>query len=161
MEEAICNPTGTSDPPPAFLHGVQIGDQIMRKTLAVLVGISGLFLAGEASAAICTNAGGAVGGAAAGAATGAVVGGPVGAAVGGVIGGAVGSQALPPTACSYVVKTEIPSTKVEKTIIVGEPLPEVVELHPIPETKTYVFAYVNDQKVLVDPNTRVVVEVVN
>jgi hypothetical protein len=133
----------------------------MRKTIAALVGISTLFLAGGASAAICTNAGGALGGAAAGAATGAVVGGPVGAAVGGVIGGAVGSQALPPTACSYVVKTEVPVTKIEQKVVVGEPLPEVVVLHPIPETQAYAFAYVNDQRVLVDPQTRVVVEVVN
>jgi hypothetical protein len=133
----------------------------MRKTLAALVGVSAFFVAGEATAAICSNAGGAVGGAAAGAATGAVVGGPVGAAVGGVIGGAVGSQALPPTACSYVVKTEVPVTKIEQKVVVGEPLPEVVVLHPIPETQTYAFAYVNDQRVLVDPKTRVVVEVVN
>lgn len=133
----------------------------MRKTLAALVGVGSLFLAGQASAAICSNAGGAVGGAAAGAATGAVIGGPAGAAVGGVIGGAVGSQALPPTACSYVVKTEVPVTKIEKKVVVGEPLPETVELHPIPETKTYVFANVNDQRVIVDPQTRVVVEVVH
>jgi phage tail tape-measure protein len=133
----------------------------MRRTLAALVGVGALFLAGEASAAICSNTGGAVGGAAAGAATGAVVGGPVGAAVGGVVGGAIGSQALPPTACSYVVKTEVPVVKVEKKVVVGEPLPETVELHAIPETQTYVFAHVNDQRVLVDPKTRVVVEVVN
>ena len=133
----------------------------MRKTIAALVGVSALFLAGEASAAVCSNAGGAIGGAAAGAATGAVVGGPVGAAVGGVVGGAIGSQALPPTACSYVVKTEIPVTKIEKKVIVGEALPATVELHAIPETKTYVFANVNDQRVLVDPQTRVIVEVVN
>jgi hypothetical protein len=37
--------------------------------------------------------------------------------------------------------------------------PETVVLHPIPETKTYVFANVNEKRVLVDPDTRVVVEV--
>jgi hypothetical protein len=37
----------------------------------------------------------------------------------------------------------------------------VVVLHPIRETETYVFAYVNEQKVIVNPETRVVVEVVN
>lgn len=131
----------------------------MRKSLAALAGVSILFFAGQASAAICSNTGGAIGGAAAGAATGAVVGGPVGAAVGGVVGGAIGSQALPPTACSYVVKTEVAPVKVEK-VVVGEPLPEVVELHSIPDTEQYVFAYVNDQRVLVDPQSRVVVEVV-
>jgi hypothetical protein len=133
----------------------------MRKTLAALVSASALLFAGGASAAVCSNTGGAIGGAAAGAATGAVVGGPVGAAVGGVIGGAVGSQALPPTACSYVVKTEVPITKIERKVVVGEPLPETVELHSIPDTKTYVFANVNSQRAIVDPKTRVVVQVMD
>jgi hypothetical protein len=131
----------------------------MRKTLFALVGASSMLFATHALA-LCSNAGGTVGGAAAGAVTGAIVGGPVGAAVGGVIGGAAGSQ-LPPTACSYVVTQQVPTVKYEKQIVVGEPLPATVQLHAIPDTQTYVFASVNDRRVLVDPKTRVVVEVIN
>jgi phage tail tape-measure protein len=132
----------------------------MRKTMIVVLGTASMLFTSTAYAAVCGNAGGALGGAAAGAATGAVVGGPVGAAVGGVVGGAIGSQALPPTACSYVLKQDVPVVKLEKKVVVGEALPQTVVLHEIPETKAYVFAYVNDERVLVDPNSRVVVEVV-
>ena len=131
----------------------------MRKALVALIGGASLFVASNAFA-LCSNAGGALGGAAAGAATGAVVGGPVGAAVGGVIGGAAGSQ-LPPTACSYVVTEKVPTVKIEKQVVVGEQLPATVELHTIPDTQTYVFASVNERRVIVDPKTRVIVEVVN
>jgi hypothetical protein len=132
----------------------------MRKLLFGIVATSSLIFAGDAYA-VCSNAAGAIGGAAAGATAGAVIGGPVGAAVGGVAGGAIGSQALPPTACSYVVEQEIEGAMIDGAVVVGEPLPPVVVLHEIPDTRTYVFAEVNSQRVLVDPESRVVVEVLN
>ena len=133
----------------------------MRRTMTALAGGAALlFFAGEAFA-LCANSAGVVGGAAAGAGIGAAVGGPPGAIAGGIIGGATGAAALPPTACEYVIKEEVPVATIEQEVIVGEPLPETVVLHPIPETKTYVFANVNEKRVLVDPDTRVVVEVVN
>jgi hypothetical protein len=131
----------------------------MRKTLIALAGASSMLFASQAFA-LCANTGGAVGGAAAGAVTGAVVGGPVGAAVGAAVGGAAGSQ-LPPTACSYVVTEKVATVKLDKQVVVGEALPATVQLHTIPDTQTYVFASVNDKRVLVDPKTRVVIEVVN
>jgi hypothetical protein len=127
---------------------------------ALAGGAALLLFAGEAFA-VCANSAGVVGGAAAGAGIGAAVGGPPGAVVGGIVGGATGAAALPPTACDYVITQEVPVATIEQEIIVGEPLPETVVLHPIPETKTYVFANVNEKRVLVDPNTRVVIEVVN
>jgi len=36
-----------------------------------------------------------------------------------------------------------------------------VQLHTIPDTPTYVFANVNERRVIVDPKTRVVLEVIN
>jgi hypothetical protein len=133
----------------------------MRKSMTALAGGAALlFFTGQAFA-LCANSAGVVGGAAAGAGIGAAVGGPPGAIAGGIIGGATGAAALPPTACDYVVTQEVPVATIEGEIIVGEPLPETVVLHPIPETRTYVFANVNTKRVLVDPNTRVVVEVVN
>jgi hypothetical protein len=132
----------------------------MRKLLFGIVATSSLVFAGNAYA-VCSNAAGAIGGAAAGATAGAVVGGPVGAAIGGVAGGAIGSQALPPTACSYVVEQDIEGVTFEGAVVVGEPLPAAIVLHEIPDTKTYVFAEVNSQRVIVDPESRVVVEVLN
>lgn len=117
-------------------------------------------LAGNAYA-LCANPAGAAGGAAAGAAAGAAVGGPAGAAVGGVVGGAIGAKALPPTACSYVVEQDLATVEIEGEVVVGEPLPETVVFHEIPETKTYVFADVNGHRVIADAETRVVVEIVN
>jgi hypothetical protein len=131
----------------------------MRKTLFAIVAIPSITLAGGALA-LCTNPAGTVGGAAAGAGVGAVIGGPPGAAIGGVVGGAIGSQALPPTACTYVVEQPVEPVVIESRVVVGEPLPPTVVLHEIPETH-YVFAHVNEHRVLVDPETRVVVEVVN
>jgi hypothetical protein len=134
----------------------------MRKVLLTVASAGAMVLLTESAFALCApNAGGAMGGAAVGATAGAVVGGPVGAAVGGAIGGAAGAAATPPEACSYVIEEEVPVTTIESEVVVGEPLPEVVVLHPIPDYDTYVFANVNGHRVLVDPSTRVVVEVVN
>lgn len=130
----------------------------MHKILMAAVSGSALLFATQAFA-LCSNGGGAVGGAAAGAVTGAVVGGPIGAAVGGVVGGTVGST-LPPTACSYVIHDDVPSVTVQREVVVGQPIPQDVELYPIPQTTTYEFAYVNGERVIVNPQTRVVVEVV-
>ena len=132
----------------------------MRAKLFALAGAAALSFAATGAYAQCVSSGGAVGGATAGAATGAVIGGPVGAAAGAVIGGSVGAQALSPTACSYVVQTHVPVVAVEGDVVVGQPLPETVVLHPIPETDAFVFAYVNNKRVIVDPKTRVVTQIV-
>lgn len=133
----------------------------MYKKLIPVVGVAALLAFADSASAQCgPSAGGAVAGATAGAVTGAVVGGPVGAAVGGVVGGAAGAAAVPRTACTYVIEQNVPAVTVEKEVVVGQPLPDAVVLHEIPEYKTYVFANVNNHRVLVDPKTRVVVEVV-
>ncbi|MFO1184915.1 MAG: DUF1236 domain-containing protein [Bauldia sp.] len=128
----------------------------MLKTLA---GTAILILAATGAYAQCTPSG-ALGGAAAGAVGGAVIGGPVGAAVGAGIGGAVGAAAMPQTACTYVIQQPVPQATWQGQVVVGQPLPEAVALYPIPQYDTYVFANVNGRRVLVDPRTRVVVQVV-
>lgn len=103
-----------------------------------------------------------VSGAAGGAATGAIVGGPVGAAVGGVAGAAIGTMIDPPPAevREYVVKEQVPSVRVERQVVVGEPLPETVELRTVPNYE-YRYAVVNDRRVIVEPGTRRVVQVID
>jgi hypothetical protein len=108
---------------------------------------------------------GAVTGAAGGAVTGAVVGGPVGAVVGGVVGAIAGTALDPPPrkVVAYVEQQPIPSETivVEEVVEVGKPLPKTVVLTPIPEDPTYAYAVVNKQRVIVDPGTYTVVQVLN
>ena len=106
-------------------------------------------------------------GAAGGAVTGAVVGGPVGAAVGGVAGAAVGSALSPDESTrvrEYVVTQRRPSVRLSEQVVVGEPVPSRVRLYPVPSNvglrTTYSYTVVNDQAVLVDPQTREVVEII-
>ncbi len=107
--------------------------------------------------------------AAAGAAAGAAVGGPVGAAVGAAVGGTVGAAGdvahavlapPPPPVITYVEREDIPSVTVEHEVVVGKPLPESVEVHVVPEHRQYAYAIVNHKRVIVDPRTRTVIQVI-
>lgn len=55
---------------------------------------------------------------------------------------------------------DVEDTAFEGEIIVGQPLPEVVVIHEIPDQTDYSVARVNGRMILVEPDTRVVVEVV-
>jgi hypothetical protein len=107
---------------------------------------------------------GTVNGAAGGAVTGAIVGGPVGAAVGGVVGAVAGTAIDPPPreVVTYVQEQPAPTTSVtiEQPIVVGKPVPETVILTPVPSNTRYSYAVVNKQRVIVDPQTNTVVQVV-
>ena len=106
-----------------------------------------------------------VNGAAGGAVTGAIVGGPVGAAVGGVTGAVVGTVIDPPPqkVVTYVREAPAPSARVvvKEKIVVGQPLPETVVVTPVPENPKYAFAVVNDERVIVEPSSRKVIQVIN
>lgn len=107
---------------------------------------------------------GTVTGAAGGAVTGAIVGGPVGAAVGGVVGAIAGTAVAPPPApvVTYVRQQPMPAdvVMIEQPIVVGKAIPETVVLTPVADDPTYAYAVVNNQRVIVDPQTHVVVQVV-
>jgi len=105
-----------------------------------------------------------VNGAAGGAVTGAIVGGPVGAAVGGVAGAVVGTVIDPPPqkVVTYVREAPAPSARVvvKEKVVVGQPLPETVVVTPIPDDPTYAYAVVNDERVIVEPSSRKVIQVI-
>lgn len=107
---------------------------------------------------------GTVNGAAGGAVTGAIIGGPAGAAVGGVAGAAVGTVIDPPPqrVVTYVEQAPAPASPVvvKEKIVVGKPLPSSVVLTPVPDSPKYAYAVVNKQRIIVDPQTRTVVQVV-
>ncbi len=110
---------------------------------------------------------GATTGAAGGAVTGAVIGGPVGAVVGGVAGATVGgvlSAEESTRVRSYVVAQRRPTMRVSEEIVVGQPIPPRVRLYDVPTSvglrDNYSYTIVNDRTVLVDPDTRTVVQVI-
>ncbi len=107
-------------------------------------------------------------GAAGGAVAGAVVGGPVGAAVGGAAGAAVGAALTPDESTrvrEYVVTQRRPSVRVTDEVIVGTPLPPRVRVYSVPRSvgleRTYSYSVVNDRTVVVDPQTREIVEIID
>lgn len=128
----------------------------------LMLGATAIIVAIGASAAVAQE--GTVSGAAGGAVTGAIVGGPVGAAVGGVAGAALGTILSPPSSEVRQVIVEQPappSVAYEGQIVVGEPLPDTVIVQPVPGYQTYSYAVVNERRVVVDPNTRQVLEVID
>ena len=106
-----------------------------------------------------------VSGAAGGAVTGAIVGGPIGAAVGGIVGAAAGTAIDPPPerVITYVREQPVPAQPVvvEREVVVGQPLPQTVVLTPVPEAPEYAYTYVNERRVIVDPHTYTVVQVID
>jgi hypothetical protein len=106
---------------------------------------------------------GTVSGAAGGAVTGAIVGGPIGAAVGGVAGAIVGTaiDPPPPEVVTYVRAQPAPApVMVQQEVVVGKRIPETIVLAPVPSNERYGYAVVNERRVIVDPRTHTVVQVV-
>jgi hypothetical protein len=113
--------------------------------------------------------GGATSGAAAGAVGGAVVGGPVGAVVGGVGGAVVGAivgDAAEPKFRTYVVQQRVPSYTYAEPVAVGTVLPQQgVVYHQLPadyapNASNYRYTVVNDRTVIVEPQTRRIVQII-
>jgi len=125
------------------------------------VGIAAVILMASTSAFAQSST---VTGAAGGAATGAIVGGPVGAAVGGIVGGVAGSIIDPPPqkVITYVQQAPVPTERVvvKEKVVVGQPLPQTVVVTPIPDDPKYAYAIVNEQRVIVEPSSRKVIQVI-
>lgn len=79
-------------------------------------------------------------------------------------GGAVVAQtatvSVPAEVRTYVQEQKTPSVTFEGDLAVGTTLPETVEIHTIPDQPDYGYVIVNDKRVLVNPKTRAVVEVI-
>jgi hypothetical protein len=130
---------------------------MMNTRLAVSLVAASLLTSGAAFAQSTTQEG-AVNGAAAGGA----VAGPVGGVVGGTVGAAVGlGLEIPNAVITSVTAERAPSVTVRERVVVGEPLPEVVELRPVPSHTEYRYAVVNDRRVIVEPRTRKVIKIID
>ena len=94
---------------------------------------------------------------------GAIVGGTVGA-VAGTVGGILGVEDRPRFR-TYVVEQRLPSYRYDNDFRVGAVLPESgVTYYEIPgefHVQGYRYAYVNDHAVLVDPQTRRIVQIID
>lgn len=107
-------------------------------------------------------------GAVAGIAAGAAVAGPIGAAVGaaaavgGAIGAATGAIATAPdkTVTTYITSHPVPATEVEGTIKEGVVIPQTVTLTPVPNSN-FAYFYAGNDPVIVNPQNRTVVRVMN
>ncbi|OHV84949.1 DUF1236 domain-containing protein [Rhizobium sp. LCM 4573] len=130
----------------------------MKKLLVMSAAILGLASGAQAQEST-------VNGAVGGAVTGAIIGGPVGAAVGGAVGAVAGTAIDPPPdrVVTYVREQPLPpqAVIVEQPVVVGRPVPEQVVLMPVPEEPAYAYAVVNEQRVIVDPGSRTVVQVLD
>jgi hypothetical protein len=133
-------------------------ENMMRKHMVLTAGL--VLAAGSAFAQSST-----VNGAAGGAVTGAIVGGPVGAAVGGVAGAVAGTVIDPPPerVVTYVREAPAPAdtVMVKERVVVGQPLPQTVVVQSVPEDPKYSYAIVNKQRVIVEPSSRKVIQVID
>ncbi len=129
----------------------------MMKHMVLTAGL--VLAAGSAFAQSST-----VNGAAGGAVTGAIVGGPVGAAVGGVVGAVAGTAIDPPPerVVTYVRDAPAPADTVvvKEKVVVGQRLPQTVVVQSVPENQKYSYAIVNKQRVIVEPSSRKVIQVI-
>ena len=68
----------------------------------------------------------------------------------------------PQEVVTYVQAQPAPTTNVvvERQIEVGQPIPDTVVLTPVPEYTDYSYAVVNEQRVIVDPQTGTVVQLI-
>lgn len=70
--------------------------------------------------------------------------------------------APPEKVITYVQKAPAPTERivVKEKVVVGQPLPETVVVTPIPDDPTYAYAIVNDERVIVEPSSRKVIQVI-
>jgi hypothetical protein len=97
-----------------------------------------------------------------GAATGAALGGPVGAVIGAVVGGVAGAAVDPPAEVrTYVTGQRVPPVTYNGQIAVGQTLPSTVTMYDVPQYERYRWAYLNNQRVLIDRSNNQIVAVIN
>ena len=104
--------------------------------------------------------GGIATGAAGGAVAGALVAGPIGLVVGGIAGATVGHKVAPPGEVkTYVTTQTVTPASYSGDVEVGKTLDGDIAWRTIPEYPRYSWAYLNDKRVVIDNETRRVVEI--
>ena len=66
---------------------------------------------------------------------------------------------IPGEVRTYVMEQQVPSVVYEGDVVVGSVLPDTVEVHTIDGHADYAYTVVNERRVIVNPETRTVVQV--
>lgn len=61
---------------------------------------------------------------------------------------------------TYVLEQQVPSVAYDGDVVVGTVVPDTVEIHTIDGHADYAYSVVNDQRVIINPQTRTIVQVV-
>lgn len=80
--------------------------------------------------------------------------------LGGVAAAQTATVVVPGEVRTYVLEQTTPSVTFEGDLAVGTALPETVEILTIPDQPDFGYVIVNDKRVLVNPKTRTVIEIV-
>lgn len=75
--------------------------------------------------------------------------------------GAVVVREAPAEVRTYVMRQQIPSVTYNGDVLVGRVLPQEVETHVIDGNGDYAYTIVNERRVVVDPETREVIQVLD
>ncbi|EJZ23148.1 DUF1236 domain-containing protein [Rhizobium sp. Pop5] len=70
-----------------------------------------------------------------------------------------GSVVLPGEVRTYVMEQNTPSVVYDGDITVGVTLPDTVEVHRVPNVDSYAYTVVNNRRVIVEPQTHRVIQV--
>ncbi len=66
---------------------------------------------------------------------------------------------LPGEVRTYVMEQSVPSVVYDGDIAVGTTLPDTVEVHTVPNVDGYAYTVINDRRVIVEPQTHRVIQV--
>ncbi|MCO5730715.1 DUF1236 domain-containing protein [Rhizobium sp. SSA_523] len=75
--------------------------------------------------------------------------------------GAVVVREMPAEVRTYVMQQQVPSVSYSGDVLVGRVLPQEVETHVIDGYGNYAYTVVNERRVVVDPQTRQVIQVLD
>ncbi|MBX4928450.1 hypothetical protein ABID08_001571 [Rhizobium binae] len=70
-----------------------------------------------------------------------------------------GSVVLPGEVRTYVMEQNTPSVVYDGEITVGATLPDTVEVHTVPNVDGYGYTVINERRVIVEPETHRVIQV--
>ncbi|MGQ3212958.1 MAG: DUF1236 domain-containing protein [Shinella sp.] len=60
---------------------------------------------------------------------------------------------------TYVLEQQVPSVAYEGDVLIGKVIPDAVEVHPVDGYGDYAYTVVNERRVIVNPQTRTVIQV--
>jgi hypothetical protein len=66
---------------------------------------------------------------------------------------------LPSEVRTYVLQRQVPSVAYEGAIVIGQPLPDTIQLHLVDGHPDYAYTVVNERRVIVNPQNRTVIQV--